>query len=294
MLINDVCKECKLTRKAVEYYEKQDLIHPDTGENSYRIYNERDVSVLKEISVLRRLNISVADIKNIILSDDKPAILAECKHRIELEMQKKAQHIDCMERLINDYNIERAMTYTEDTIEANSSIREKLVRAFPGTYGMYLCVHFGQFLNETIDTPEKQIAYGNIIDFLDKIESIEFSPELKELFEQSFQALQKSDLEKMDKTMLAAIDNIDSYMENSQNSIEEYLTFRNSEEFRESAAYKAQQLLLQFQQTSGYYDVFIPNLKILSHSYQKYVEKLEEANTAFIDRYPEAKDISKI
>ena len=28
MLIKEVCKECGLTRKAVEYYEKQGLIQP--------------------------------------------------------------------------------------------------------------------------------------------------------------------------------------------------------------------------------------------------------------------------
>lgn len=33
MLINEVCRECNLTKKAVEYYTEQGLIRPDIAEN---------------------------------------------------------------------------------------------------------------------------------------------------------------------------------------------------------------------------------------------------------------------
>ena len=36
MLINEVCKECNLTKKAVEYYTEQGLIQPRIKENGYR------------------------------------------------------------------------------------------------------------------------------------------------------------------------------------------------------------------------------------------------------------------
>ena len=39
---------------------------------------------------------------------------------------------------------------------------------------MYLCVHFGQFLNGRIDTEEKERAYNKIVDYLDEIQEIEF------------------------------------------------------------------------------------------------------------------------
>lgn len=35
MLINEVCKECNLTKKAVEYYTEQGLIQPRITENGY-------------------------------------------------------------------------------------------------------------------------------------------------------------------------------------------------------------------------------------------------------------------
>ncbi len=42
MLINEVCKECNLTKKAVEYYTEQGLIQPRITENGYRQFSETD------------------------------------------------------------------------------------------------------------------------------------------------------------------------------------------------------------------------------------------------------------
>ena len=43
MLINEVCKKCSLTKKAIEYYEEQGLTHPQIMENDYRAFSEDDV-----------------------------------------------------------------------------------------------------------------------------------------------------------------------------------------------------------------------------------------------------------
>ncbi len=43
MLINEVCKKCRLTKKAVEYYIEQGLISPDIMENGYRDFSQDDV-----------------------------------------------------------------------------------------------------------------------------------------------------------------------------------------------------------------------------------------------------------
>lgn len=51
MLINAVCKECSVTKKAVEYYIEQGLISPIVQENGYREFSEEDVRQLKKISI---------------------------------------------------------------------------------------------------------------------------------------------------------------------------------------------------------------------------------------------------
>lgn len=291
MYIKDVCKECKLTKKAIEYYEQQGLVSPTIEDNGYRNYSNDDISVLKEIGALRKLGISIADIKNILSSPDKTAALAEYKYKIGLEVERSLARKKCLEQLLQDYDIERAISYIEENLERNFTIKEKLLQAFPGGYGMYLCIHFGQFLNGKIDTKEKEEAYNKIVDYLDTVSKVEFPKELEEYFLKELEQLKEEDMQKMNSSVTDAVYNVDRYLEENKEIIEKYLEYRNSDEYKKSPAYKIQQLLLQFQQESGYYDIFIENLKILSDSYSEYFEKLQEANKAFIEKYPQTATI---
>ena len=60
MLINEVCKRCGLTKKAIEYHEEQGLTRPQIMENGYRVFSEDDAIRLNKIAVLRGLGISVS------------------------------------------------------------------------------------------------------------------------------------------------------------------------------------------------------------------------------------------
>ena len=292
MLIKDVCNECNLTKKAIEYYEQQGLIAPKTDGNGYRNYSKEDISLLKEIGVLRKLGISIADIKNIIKSSNKQAALAKVKFRMDLETEKSNARKKCLERLIEDYNIERAAEYIEKDIEKNYTIMEKLLQAFPGAYGIYLCIHFGQFLDGKIDTEEKEAAYKKIVEFLDKVQDMDFPKELEEYMQQEFQKV--DEMKRMNSAIADTVNDIDKYMEENKDFIEKYLDFINSEEYKNTPAYKIKQMLLKFQQESGYYDIFIENLKILSSAYKEYIEKLQAANKVFLDKYPEAGNIYNV
>ena len=70
VFINEVCKECSLTKKAVEYYIEQGLIFPTIQENGYRCFSDEDAECLKKISVLRDLGLSVADIRLVLPEQD--------------------------------------------------------------------------------------------------------------------------------------------------------------------------------------------------------------------------------
>lgn len=155
---------------------------------------------------------------------------------------------------------------------------------------LYLYIHFGPFLNEKIDSREKEKAYCAIIDFLDGVENMEFPPELETYLRQGFDTLRREDMEQIHTSYMDTMEDIDAYMDENKESIEAQLKFRESEAFRDSPAYTIRQLLVTFQQNSGYYDVFIPNLKIVSDSYRGYMEKVEKANAAFLAQYPQAED----
>ena len=287
MLIKDVCRECKLTKKAVEYYEQQGLISPKIEDNGYRNYTDEDISVLKEIGVLRKLGISIAEIKDILSSTNKSAALLRCKYRMDLEAEKAISKKKCLERLIKDYDIEQAITFIEEDIQKNFTIKERLLQAFPGSYGMYLCIHFGHFLNERIDTEEKERAYNTIIDYLDKLQEIEFPKELEEFLQQGLEQFEEENMQRMNSSIIDSVNDIDKYLEENKEVIEKYLEYTNSDEYKNSPAYKMKQLLLKFQQENGYYDIFIESLKKLSDSYREYYEKLQAADKVFVDRYPQ-------
>nr|WP_319487357.1 MerR family transcriptional regulator [uncultured Caproiciproducens sp.] len=291
MLIKDVCRECKLTKKAIEYYEKQGLIQPEKGENNYRNYSDENVSILKKISILRKLGIGIPDIKSILASKNKTAVLSKCKYLMELKLQRAVAQHKGMEHFIYSDNIDAEFEYIQSNLDEFFTIKEKLIQAFPGNYGMYLCVHFGRFLNGRIDSWEKEDAYHQIIDYLDSIDDLELSAELEEYLESCFSALDTIDFEKMNGTVISATDNIEEYIENNQDTLEEYLRIRNSAEFKNSPAYQMQKKLLDFQQNSGYYSVFLPNLKILSPSYREYTDKLEKANKLFIEKFPQSEEL---
>lgn len=288
MLMKEVCRECKLTKKAVEYYEKQGLIQPEKGENNYRNYSEEDISILKQISVLRKLGVGIPDIQSILTSKNKAAALSRCKYLMSLKLQKATAQFKGMEQFVNNDNIDAELEYIQSGTEKFFTIKEKLVQAFPGTYGIYLCVHFGRFLNGRIDSREKEEAYHRIVDYLDGVDDPDFSPELLEYLQSCYSVM---DMEKMNSAVIDAIDNIEDYIENNQDTLEEYLKIRNSEEYRNSTAYQMQQQFLKFQQNSGYYSVFLVNLKILSPSYGAYMDKLEKANQRLIEKFPQSKDL---
>lgn len=290
MFINEACKECGLTKKAIEYYVKQGLIQPQVSDNGYRIFTDKDIALMKEVSMLRKLNINIADIKIIMASKDKCKALADYKVKMELHIQQLEAQYDCLNYLLNnDYDLEKTKNYIEHKLDQNIVIKDKLLQAFPGNYGVFLCVHFGRFLNEKIDSREKEVAYHRIIQFFDGLENLEFPKELEQFLVETFDRFKTTDIQKRDDELNAAVHNYNGFLDQNREAIERYLEYRNSDEFKGSSAYKMQQLLMNFQRNNGYYDVFISNLKILSNAYKVYQEKMNIANDKFLAEYPQAR-----
>lgn len=292
MQIKDICRETGLTRKAVEYYEGKGLICPALGENGYRQYHASEIATLKEIALLRRLGIGVADIREITECQDKSAVLNKCLRKMEANMQEMNARHDTLRFLMDSgYDITQAAAYADKALDGYTAIKEKLLDAFPGGYGLYLYIHFGSFLDGPIDSPEKEDAYRAILDFLDGVQSMEISPELERCLEQAFDAMTREDMEHIHGTLVGAVGDIEGYMEQNKDVLEDYLRYRKTDAYRDSAAGKMKKILTDFQRSAGYYDVFIPNLKILSPSYRAYMEKAEEANAVFLAQYPEGETL---
>lgn len=92
MFINEVCKNCGLTKKAIEYYEQQQLICPKILENGYRDFSEAEVEQLKKIAVLRKLGFSVSDIQAVLNSKSTVGLYdMSAKKVLELDTMKAKQ-----------------------------------------------------------------------------------------------------------------------------------------------------------------------------------------------------------
>ncbi len=294
MLIKEACDRCNITKKAIEYYEAKNLITPRILDNGYRDYSESEISTLKEISVLRKCGISITDIKVILDSPNKSAALAKCKYITEIRMQRLEAIQKCMSSLINDYDIDREFNNLQTHNEDLFTIKERLVLAFPGNYGLFLALHFGRFLNEVIDTEAKRKAYDAIISYLDNVEL--FIPaELSEFLKAIFTVSEKIGAAQIEmethKKMTEVITDTENYLERNRKEIEEYIEYKKSDEYKKSPQAGLQTLMLNFQKESGYHDILVGNMKILSQSYADYILKLESANEKLIELFPQAKDM---
>lgn len=284
MLINEVCKSCKLTKKAIEYYEEQNLIFPTIMENGYRDFSQNDVKLLKKTATLRKLGLSVSDIQK-VLGDHSGTMLNKLSSQKRLAIEDLKARQELAEKLARDNDWDYINTQLE-TLEKKQSILQRLLDVFPGYYGKYISLHFATFLNEPIITDEQYEAFETIIMFLDNID-FDIPTDLQEYLNEVTKDFDENFIENIHDNFVKAINDIEKYILDNQEILVHYMAFKQSDEFRNSPAYKLQELFKKFNSDSGYNDIFIPAMKKLSKSYQDYFVALEQANKIFIEKYPQ-------
>lgn len=311
MRIQEVCRALALTKKAVEYYIKQELLTPKTLENGYRQFSEQDVERLRKISILRKLGLGIKEIKQ-ALAEDGVALLRrkilQNEQRLMYEQLRQSLLAELSER--GDWQeIEGKLR----VLEQQETVSSKLLGAFPGEFGRFIALHFAQFLPDTIENAEQQAAYEEIISFLDDTATLSFPVQGQSTLDDQQPALDNqlstlydlqsaldaqqptlenqqamlslSDWRQLSADMIINVQRAEQFLEENEESIKAYLGFKQSEQYLTSPAFQMQQLLRQFQQASGYYERFIPAMKRLSPAYREYIEQLEQASDALRAKY---------
>jgi len=284
MLINEACKECKLTKKAIEYYGQQGLISPSLIENGYRQFSVADVEKLKKISTLRKLGLSVAEIGAVLKNEDL-STLDNIIHKKDAEIADLKAKQGLIQQLANTQNWEDIQEKL-DILQSKQSILKRLREAFPGCYGKFFSSHFAAYLNEPIATAQQQEAYETIIRFLDTV-SIEIPDDLKDFLDEVTMATDDNVLQKTQDNLAELLRNPEQYLKDNEEVLRQYQEFLESEEYKATPAFRLQELLKQLLETNGYNDIFIPAMKRLSTSYCKYLNSLEAANSAFLKKFPQ-------
>ncbi|MBU3091995.1 MerR family transcriptional regulator [Clostridium sp. CF011] len=203
MKINEVMKETGVTKKAIYYYEEVGLIRPQKEEESnYRIYTMDDINRLITINALRKLDFSIKDIQLILL--EKQDVAQVIKKQLDI-INEKIKLLDSskgvLENLIEqgiDSNIDN-LRVSIQCLEAKSKniagyMQKELHRILPGNMGKMFAIHYGQFLDEPLDTKEKEKAWMNLINLLDAKEEVQYAENIKELIDEMFGKYSDKDL----------------------------------------------------------------------------------------------------
>ena len=283
MLINEVCKRCGLTKKAIEYYEEQGLTHPQIMGNGYRVFSEDDVIRLNKIAVLRGLGISVSDIKTVLAEKNHLSFQTICDKK-ELEISDIQAKQQLLHMLARNQNWEDARAQLRQ-LDAKQSILSRLLDRFPGYFGKLISLHFAPYLNERIVTDEQQDAFETIIDFLDGV-NIVIPDDLKEYLDDAAKTIDLVDVsKKAAASVAAAIQDPEQYLKDNREVLERYEEIKASDAYKNTPGYRFQELFAQLNRENGYNDVFIPAMRRLSSSYREYYEKLLKANEVFLKSY---------
>ena len=285
MYINEAARETNLTKKAIEYYTEKELVIPAILDNGYRDYCEGDIDLLKKIAVLRRLGLGTDDVRE-VLADQTGAALQKLSVRKKLSVQRELARKAILDKLScgRDY---REIQAELEAAEQSATVAEKLLEAFPGYYGRFICLHFARFLNEPIATAEQQAAYREIIDFLDHVPSLSFPDDVRDYLQESTRHMGAEDISEMLEKTKESIENPEKFLAENKDVFERYLEYKRTDEYKNSPPHTLQVLLTSFNQTSGYYDRFIPAMIKLSASYAEYYRQIETANEKFLAMYPE-------
>ena len=88
MTIKQLEEQLEISRATIRFYEKEKLINPKRNDNSYREYSEEDVIILKKVIILRKVGLSVSDIKKALDGECSLQSLLE-KNILDLQNQMK-------------------------------------------------------------------------------------------------------------------------------------------------------------------------------------------------------------
>ncbi len=281
MTIKTVCERCGLTKKAVAYYEQRGLIHPAVSENGYRSFSEEDVQRLLHIGVLRALGLSVVEIDR-ALRGETDAVL----HAAAFEREAERDRQDARCRILRELADSRDFAAAREKIRRlreRESILDRLAALFPGAYGQYLCLHFGRFLQQPVETPDQRAAFEIVIQYLDDA-GFAVPDELCQMLEEAAVHFDRAFAEQTFENMEQALADPGAYLDIHADEIAAYLSFKQSPEYRNSPAYRLSELMTAFQQESGYCEVFLPALRRLSPAYRAYWERMQSANAVFTER----------
>lgn len=275
MKINEVIQQVDLTKRAIKYYEEQGLLSVYKDENGYRNYTDKDVALLKEISVYRKLGISIKDIKILLEKKDDQLLNNIYKEKIN-KLEEFKNEAELLKKFIDNNDVDEI--YTNLDYETLGKAIQDMI---PGFYGYYFMNHFLPYLQIKIETKDQEDAYKRIIEFWDNADiKIPLLMKLNSFI--MYKLLPKQEMskmvEKMDEKTKELINISEEEYEKLKEQTRKGVKMKNSILFKYHPAFILQRKFMKRLQDSGYNDIFIPNMILLSPKYKEYHEALTKVN----------------
>lgn len=283
MKIKEVCIQTNLTKKAIEYYIDKELIKPTILENGYREFHQEDINKLLKIGLYRKIGLNIDEIK-LVLNDSN--IIMNIIDRKTLEINRKKEQI----KILQNLQIGESIENIKDDIyqlDRKMTITEKLLNMFPGYYGKFISLNFFRYLDEPIITQEQEKAFNEIVNFLDNAPKLEIPINLQKTLDEYNEIYTEKDIQKTILEKEKNIMNYQDFLKTNKEFLKIYHDYKQSEEYQNSFVAQLSQMMKEFCQTSGYYDIFIPTMRKLSKQYDQYYLQLLKANDYLLKQYPE-------
>lgn len=287
MLINEVAKQCGITKKAIQYYVEQHMVNPYILENGYKDFTAEDVEIIKRIVLYRRLGLSIPDIKKVLEKKDN---VKSILYQRTLDMEKEKIRHSILKKIAEGESVEELSDEINE-INSKSIIIKRLLELFPSYYGKFISLNFSRYLTGSIETEEQKDAFQEIIEFFDNVPDMTIPIHLQEYLDQYLELYSGEEgTEKINSILQGkqdAMQDINAFVDDNKEILDAYHNFKQTEEYKSSPAYQFMELMKEFCSSNGYYDVFIPAMRRLSPLYNEYYEQMLRANEEFIKKHPE-------
>lgn len=99
--INEFAKVVGVSKKAINYYQKVGLLQPsEIRENGYRYYTNQDMITLQKIVVMKRLGISIKEIKYMLDNANEISLIESLQKQVIL-IDEEIKNLDRIKKIIN-------------------------------------------------------------------------------------------------------------------------------------------------------------------------------------------------
>lgn len=133
MKINEVEALVHITKKNIRFYEDQELLSPKrNSENGYRDYGEKDVKILQQIKLLRKLGVPIEEIRH-MLNGTHTLGDGMRRHLVTLEREKQniehsiafCQELQNKEVLVSSLDASEILEQMESLEQTGASFQNK-------------------------------------------------------------------------------------------------------------------------------------------------------------------------